>query len=103
MILAATFIIPAIIAIATGLRGYRDRPRTAGEFAWGAMWALLFGTVFVFAWHVLWLGAVSISSGAAGGLVGGVVFNTVVSAVIWFPCLMISYTFNAQRGLNDDR
>ncbi|MEM1237759.1 MAG: hypothetical protein AAGI10_12365 [Pseudomonadota bacterium] len=103
MILAATFIIPAIIAIAAGLRGYRDRPRTAGEFAWGALWALLFGTVFVFAWHVAWLGAVSVAAGVGTGLVGGVVFNTAVSAVIWFPCLMISYTFNAQRGLHDDR
>ncbi|MEO0675945.1 MAG: hypothetical protein AAFR53_05145 [Pseudomonadota bacterium] len=103
MILAATFLVPAVIAVLTGLRGYRDRPRTAGEFAMGALWTFLFGVLFVFAWHVAWLGAVSIAAGAASGLVGGVTFNTVVSAVIWFPCLMISYTFNAQRGLLNDR
>ena len=103
MILLATFIIPAIIAIATGLRGYKARPRTAGEFFWNAMWALLFGAAFIFAWHLAWFGAVSMAAGAGDGLVAGVIFNTGVSALIWFPCLMISYTFNAQRGLNDDR
>ncbi|MEM1235286.1 MAG: hypothetical protein AAGH70_14285 [Pseudomonadota bacterium] len=103
MILTATFILPAIIAIFAGFRGYRDRPRTGGEFAMGALWAVLFGTVLVFAWHVAWLGAVSMAAGAGDGLVGGAVFNLAVSFVIWFPCLMISYTFNAQRGLANDR
>ncbi|MEM9437525.1 MAG: hypothetical protein AAGA15_10825 [Pseudomonadota bacterium] len=102
MILAATFLIPALIGILTGLRGFRDRPRTAGEFAWGGMWAILFGIVFVFGWHVVWLGAASVAAGTSDGLMVGAVFNTSVSAIIWFPCLMISYTFNAQRGLHDD-
>lgn len=103
MILAATFIIPAIIGILTGLRGFRDKPRTGGEFAWGALWAILFGTLFVFAWHVVWLAAVSMAAGVGEGLVAGVVFNTLVSALIWFPCLMISYVFNAQRGIYGDQ
>ncbi|MEM6277146.1 MAG: hypothetical protein AAF714_09355 [Pseudomonadota bacterium] len=103
MILASTFIIPALIAILTGLRGFKDKPRTGGEFAMGALWAFLFGSVLVFAWHIAWLAAVSMAAGAGDGLVGGAVFNLAVSFVIWFPCLMISYTFNAQRGLADDR
>ncbi|MEL7300950.1 MAG: hypothetical protein AAFM92_11255 [Pseudomonadota bacterium] len=103
MILVATFILPAVIAILVGLRGFRDRPRTAGEFAMGAVWAFLFGLAAVLGWHVVWLGAASIAAGAGSGLAGGVAFNTAVSAIIWFPCLMISYTFNAQRGLLDDR
>ena len=103
MILAATFIVPAIIAIVTGLRGYRDKPRTGKDFAIGALWTILFGSVLVFAWHVAWLGAVSMAAGAGEGLVGGAVFNLAVSFVIWFPCLMISYVFNAQRGLARDR
>ncbi|MEM1373245.1 MAG: hypothetical protein AAGF78_02555 [Pseudomonadota bacterium] len=102
MILVATFIIPAVIAILTGLRGYRDKPRTGGEFGLGALWAMLFGSLFVFAWHVVWLAAVSMSAGVGEGLVGGAVFNLAVSFVIWFPCLMISYVFNAQRGLRAD-
>ncbi|MEL6915187.1 MAG: hypothetical protein AAFP13_11880 [Pseudomonadota bacterium] len=103
MILTATFLAPAVIAILVGLRGFRDRPRTAGEFAMGALWAFLFGAAWVVAWHVVWLGAAAIATGAGAGLAGGVAFNTAVSALLWFPCLMISYTFNAQRGLHDDR
>ncbi|MEO0486280.1 MAG: hypothetical protein AAF092_10250 [Pseudomonadota bacterium] len=103
MVLTLTFIVPAVIAVLTGLRGFRDRPHSGGEYAWGAMWAILFGTMFVFGWHVVWLGAASIAAGAAEGLFGGALFQTVVSGIIWFPCLMISYTFNAQRGLHDGR
>ncbi|MEM6727913.1 MAG: hypothetical protein AAF618_05395 [Pseudomonadota bacterium] len=102
MILFATFLVPAVLAVLTGLRGYRDRPRTAGEYAWGALWALLFGSAFIFGWHVVWLAAVSMAAGVGEGLVAGAVFNFAVSAIIWFPCLMISYTFNAQRGLGHD-
>jgi len=67
------------------------------------MWAVLFGLVYIFAWHVAWLGAVSMAAGVGEGLVAGTVFNTLVSGLIWFPCLMISYVFNAQRGLYADR
>lgn len=99
--LLLTFIVPALIAILTGLRGYRDKPRTGTEFAFGALWTVLFGMVFVFGWHVVWLAAASMAAGVSEGLVLGAVFNTGVSGVIWFPCLMISYVFNAQRGLRD--
>ncbi|MEM6478613.1 MAG: hypothetical protein AAF841_09125 [Pseudomonadota bacterium] len=102
MILAATFIIPGLIAIGWGVRGYRDRPRTTAEYALGAMWSFLFATAFIFAWHALWLGAAAMATGLAQGLLIGTVFNSAVSAVIWFPLLMISYTFNAQRGRRDD-
>mgnify|MGYP001792447163 CR=1 FL=1 len=102
MILAATFIVPALIGIFIGLRGAKDKPRTGSEFAMGALWAILFGTAFIFAWHLVWLAAASMAAGATSGLAAGVIFNTLVSGAIWFPCLMISYTFNAQRRLHDD-
>ncbi|MGR3433720.1 MAG: hypothetical protein ACU0CO_02335 [Shimia sp.] len=90
---------PAVIAILVGFRGRRDRPETPAAFGIGAFWAILFGALFVFAWHVAWLGAAAVASGAAEGLVGGAVFSTLASGVIWFPLLMISYVANAQRGL----
>ncbi len=102
MALTFTFIIPGLIALLTGVRGYRDKPRTSKDFAIGAFWTMLFGLVYVFAWHVIWLGAASVSTGTAEGLVGGAAFQTAVSFVVWFPLLMISYVFNAQRGIGHD-
>ena len=101
MILFMTVGVPTVIALLTGLRGYRDKPETPGAYAIGALWTLLFGAAFVFAWHVAWLGAASLSLGAAQGLVGGAIFNTALSAAVWLPALMISYTFSAQRARND--
>ncbi|MGR3468046.1 MAG: restriction endonuclease [Shimia sp.] len=97
--LLLTFLVPAAIALVTGLRGYRDRPRTLAETGWGLLWAILFATAFVFAWHVAWLAAAGGVLGSTDGLVGGAVLLTLRSGAIWFPLLVISYVFNAQRGL----
>ncbi|MEL6608081.1 MAG: hypothetical protein AAFO93_04125 [Pseudomonadota bacterium] len=93
-----TFGVPVLIAALMGARARRDNPTVLREFGLGLLWAVLFGTIYVFAWHVVWLAALSQAAGATDGLVGGALLQTSVSAPLWFPILVIVYVYFAQRA-----
>ena len=97
-----TMVVPCAIAVAFGLRGRKDKPRTPRDFFIGAAWVLgwTFGSVML--WQGIWISAQGATGN--GSTIGVAFYWALISAALWVPVLMITYVLSAQRAIKaEDR
>lgn len=91
------WLVPAVIALATGLWYGRRPASSAGEFARDVAYMLMTAAPLVFMFHMLWLGAVMMADGGISALGAWAWYWSWLTALIWGPVMVISYIIKAKR------
>ena len=93
-----SWIIPALIGIASGYLQARAPATTPADFGKDFVYMLMMAAPVIFIFHMLWLASVMMADGGVTSLGRWAWYWSWLTALIWVPCMVISYIIRAMRA-----